>query len=442
MLIHGDCLVELKQLEDDSVDSCVADGPYGLSFMGKKWDYDVPSVEIWKEVFRVLKPGGHLLSFSSSRTYHRMAVNIEDAGFEIRDQIMWLYGSGFPKSLNISKAIDAKTITGKSSYSAMADVEDSKGVHVEDKKDDSFIAYGVEESRQGKLRHGSRRKASEPITEEAQRWQGWGTALKPAHEPIVVARKPLIGTVAENVLEHSTGAMNIDGCRINHDDPMITRKDFDSNTGDIFTRAKGNEAGPSPNGRWPANVILDEEAGAMLDEQSGDLKSVKSKRGVGFNDSDVFGTGDSSFDTERGFNDNGGASRFFYCPKASRSERNKGCEDLEEQTIGRHQSSLDGGKMLTGSGNERSNKKKNFHPTVKPVDLMRYLCRLVTPPGGIVLDPFMGSGTTGVAAKLERFEFIGIEREEEYVEIARLRVESYLDYDLIKEVAPDDIEWM
>ena len=204
----------MKKMPDNSVDAVVTDPPYGLSFMGKKWDYDVPSVEVWCECLRVLKPGGHLLAFAGSRTYHRLVVNVEDAGFEIRDQIMWVYGSGFPKSLNISKAIDAKKITGKSSYTAMADVEDSKGVHVEDKKDDSFIAYGSEESRQGKLRHGSRRKASEPITDEAQRWKGWGTALKPAHEPIVVARKPLAGTVAANVLEHGTGGLNIDGCRV------------------------------------------------------------------------------------------------------------------------------------------------------------------------------------------------------------------------------------
>jgi DNA modification methylase len=402
MLIHGDCLVELKQLEDNSVDSCVTDGPYGLSFMGKKWDYDVPSVEIWKEVLRVLKPGGHLLSFSSSRTYHRMAVNIEDAGFEIRDQIMWLYGSGFPKSHNISKAIDKaagaeREVIGKDPQAKRRNKNMKRhGIYSDHAKNADYLP-------------------TKPATPEAQQWDGWGTALKPSHEPIVLARKPLIGTVVENVLEHGTGAMNIDECRIATDENIElgrnNRAECSSNS--YGKGLMGIDRTNLNQGRWPANAILDEEAGAMLDEQSGVSNSSDAVR-HNKRETDKHTMAGKMHRAEgsetHGFKDSGGASRFFYCPKAGKAERNKDCE--------------------------------NNHPTVKPVDLMRYLCRLVAPPGGIVLDPFMGSGTTGIAAKLEGFKFIGIEREEEYIEIARVRVESYLDYDLVGEVCDKNLEWL
>ena len=394
-LIHADCLEAMKKMPDNSVDAVVTDPPYGLSFMGKKWDYDVPSVEVWCECLRVLKPGGHLLAFAGSRTYHRLVVNVEDAGFEIRDQIMWVYGSGFPKSLNISKAIDAKKITGKSSYTAMADVEDSKGVHVEDKKDDSFIAYGSEESRQGKLRHGSRRKASEPITDEAQRWKGWGTALKPAHEPSVVARKPLAGTVAANVLEHGTGGLNIDGCRVgdtvetwpsSRSYPLRTKH----NSGDSYgsSNAKTEKTQEAPAGRFPANFIHDgsDEVASLFPEEK---------------------------------------ARFFYCAKAGKAERNAGLEAFEDKKS-HHNSGGIGRKVSVEKrlkqGKENAPIMKNIHPTVKPIALMRYLCRLVTPPNGVVLDPFMGSGTTGVGAVAEGFDFIGIEMDEEYLKIADARI--------------------
>jgi site-specific DNA-methyltransferase (adenine-specific) len=301
--------------------------------MGKAWDYDVPQVDVWREVLRVLKPGGHLLAFAGTRTQHRMAVQIEDAGFEIRDLIAWVYGSGFPKSLDVSKAIDK--------------------------------AAGLERDRipggQGGANNilGARKCgeaiSGEAISGEAQQWAGWGTALKPALEPITVARKPLTGTVAANVLEHGTGAINVNGCRVGSEArPLMVRTE----TVVAATSMSGTSTGATSSGelttqgRWPANLIHDGS-----DEPCAPL---------------------------------GDAARFFYCAKASKADRGEG----------------------------------NGHPTVKPTELMRYLCRLVTPPGGVVLDPFMGSGSTGKAAALEGFQFIGIEREAEYLEIARQRVQA------------------
>jgi DNA modification methylase len=388
-LHHGDCLEVLRSMPDCSVDSIVTDPPYGLSFMGKKWDYDVPSVDVWVECLRVLKPGGHLLAFAGTRTQHRMAVRIEDAGFEIRDMIAWVYGSGFPKSLDVSKAIDKRDaaeeqqarryrftewvrstgITSKQIDEATgtnmgghyttaasqpaimtrehleacrhllgevpewvekeADIRSvesknfaerevvGKRVGVDTTKQSiacAVSAQGLEQSTKHEF------NITAPSTDAAKQWQGWGTALKPALEPITVARKPLVGTVAENVLQHGTGAINVDGGRVE-------------------------------GGRWPANFIHDgsEEATDLLKD----------------------------------------SARFFYCAKASKADRGE-----------------------------------NHHPTVKPTDLMRYLCRLVTPPNGIVLDPFNGSGSTGCAAVLEGFQYIGIEREAEYIAISEKRIEA------------------
>ena len=288
-LLRGDCLQVLKTLKAESVDSVVTDPPYGLSFMGKKWDYDVPSVEVWEQCLRVLKPGGCLLSFAGTRTQHRMAVNIEDAGFQIRDMIAWVYGSGFPKSRNIG--------------------------------------------------------------------DGWGTALKPALEPITVARKPFKGTVANNVLTHGTGAINIDGCRV----------------------------GSDVAGRWPANLIhdgSDEVTQLFPNTKSGNVKAYQRANRSGWAGPTPE---QSTFERE---GDSGSAARFFYCAKASKKDREEG----------------------------------NTHPTVKPTDLMAYLCRLVTPEGGTVLDPFMGSGSTGKAAIQNGFDFVGIEREQNYFAIAEKRL--------------------
>lgn len=395
MLLLGDSTELLATLPDNSIDSVVTDPPYGLSFMGKRWDYDVPSEAIWRECLRVLKPGGHLLAFAGTRTQHRMAVRIEDAGFEIRDMIAWVYGSGFPKSLDVSKAIDAVTITGKSSYSAMADVEDSKEAGLS-APDDSFISYGSETSRQGKLRHDARRPKTDAVTDAAREWQGWGTALKPALEPITVARKPLEGTVAANVLAYGTGGLNIDGCRI----AAEKATGWGGGGSKLYEGGlsrEGGEARMQDAGRWPANLIHDgsEEVLAGFPQTTSGTKLPHHKRTTSKGNHN-FGSGigggllNAPSEGEFFVGDTGSAARFFYCAKSSRKDRGD----------------------------------NNNHPTVKPTDLMRYLCRLVTPPGGTVLDPFMGSGSTGKAARLEGFQFIGIERDAEYFQIAQRRIEA------------------
>lgn len=333
-LIHSDCLDAMRSMAENSIDSVVTDPPYELGFMGKSWDKSGVAFnpEVWQEVLRVLKPGGHLLAFSGSRTYHRMAVAIEDAGFEIRDQIMWIYGSGFPKSHNL--------------------------------KGD---------------------------------WQGWGTALKPAHEPIVVARKPLIGTVAENVLTYGTGALNIDGGRVGSEGGTYKASKPEGISNGIYGEGINGtvDIGNLNAGRWPANVIhdgSDEVIELFPDTNKGTARTgrVGGQNGLYENghDPDHIGTW---------YGDSGSAARFFYCAKASKKDRNEGIS--------------------------------NNHPTVKPTDLMRYLCRLVTPPNGTVLDPFMGSGSTGKACVLEGFEFIGIDKTAEYVEIAQARINAVLPND-------------
>ena len=372
---HGDCLEVMRGMADNSVDAIVTDPPYGLSFMGKKWDYDVPTTELWAECLRVLKPGGHLLAFAGTRTQHRMAVRIEDAGFEIRDMIAWVYGSGFPKSHNIAKAIDRE-----------AGERGAVGKR--------FVVAG------GELPSPERNYVDPPIVlESARKWQGWGTALKPAMEPITVARKPLVGTVAANVLEYGAGAINVDGCRVELETDCRLLKGgtyggnrgSDKGTSMFGTNTKGLEYEvPSANGRWPANLIHDgsSDVVAVFPDSNGSGPARKLNRsakpeqqGWGMNTtaSDVVSLRDAG---------TGSAARFFYCAKASKSDRGE----------------------------------SNGHPTVKPTELMRYLVRLVTQPGGTVLDPFTGSGSTGKAAVLEGFEFIGIEREAEYVAIAEARI--------------------
>ena len=409
---HGDCLAVMREMPDASVDAVVTDPPYGLAFMGKRWDYDVPSEDVWRECLRVLKPGGHLLAFAGTRTQHRMAVRIEDAGFEIRDMIAWVYGSGFPKSLDVSKAIDKLdaseeqerrrlrfTAWVRSTGATARQIDEATGtnmgghyttaasqpaimtrehleacrhllgavpewvereadirsvesrnfaerevVGVAEMRDTSEVRIAVTASADDYDAAARREVAiTAPATPAARQWAGWGTALKPALEPITVARKPLIGTVAENLLEHGTGALNVEGCRVG--------------------------------GRWPANLIHDgsEEVVGLLND----------------------------------------AARFFYCAKASAKDRDEGVAGVAGGMSGRRDGSMGSITM-----------RKNTHPTVKPTDLMRYLCRLVTPPSGTVLDPFAGSGSTGKAAALEGFRFIGIEREAEYVEIARARIKA------------------
>jgi len=360
-LYLGDCVEVMRSMPDNSVDAIVTDPPYELGFMGKSWDNTgiTYQVGLWQEVLRVLKPGGHLLSFGGTRTYHRMACAIEDAGFEIRDQIQWIYGSGFPKSLDVGKQ------------------------------------DGCED------------------------WQGWGTALKPANEPIVLARKPLIGTVAKNVLEWGTGGLNIDGCRV------ATYDDLSGGTyGGIFSATRDENGnlckaiGSGDKGRFPANVIHDgsDEVVAMFPVTNGNGGAVGSGNRDFANITSYKGSG---IVTAR-YNDGlGSAARFFYCPKASRSERNAGLEGMEERSKPVHIIQSAGRQK---AGEMESMPMQNHHPTVKPIALMRYLCKLITPPNGTVLDPFVGSGTTGCAAVQEGFNFIGIEREREYYEIAEKRI--------------------
>lgn len=411
-LFNDNCLDAIRSLPDNSVDSIVTDPPYGLSFMGKKWDYDVPSVEIWAECLRVLKPGGHLLAFAGTRTQHRMAVRIEDAGFEIRDMLAWVYGSGFPKSHDVSKAIDKaagaeREVVGVKKHSANQQIETFK--------------------------NSGDYKITTPTTKAAKQWQGWGTALKPALEPITLARKPLIGTVAENVLEHGTGGLNIDGCRVENNGDDLSRKATPAKGWKNSSQFNGSMNDDWKKGRWPANFIhdgSDEVVGLFPHTSSGAVNphingSVAAKTVVSF----LKGL-DGKMRNYTSEANQGSASRFFYCAKASKRDRDEGLEGFPTST---QQSVAHGDRQygtLPHTGEQReinSQPRANIHPTVKPTDLMRYLCRLITPPNGVILDPFMGSGSTGKAALLEGFSFIGCELSPEYFEIAKARIEAKQD---------------
>lgn len=400
MILHGDCVEKLKALEDNSVDAIVTDPPYGLKFMGKNWDYDVPSISMWVEALRVLKPGGHLLAFGGTRTYHRLVVNIEDAGFEIRDQVMWLYGSGFPKSHNIGKAIDKANGVGPEVI--------GKG-----RSGKSYRAYQSEE----KTTAGEYQQ-----TKSTNKWSGLGTALKPANEPICLARKPLDKglTIAENVLKYGTGALNIDESRISgRERTDYGLKNAKRNNSNVYGSDGTSADFDSAQGRWPANVLLDEQAAFDLDEQSGESKG-SGKRSTKKQNSMGFHGGETTYD-DFSYPDSGGASRFFYVAKASKRERNEGIEGMPEKESGVKN---DSGRGFSESDPYKKVLNQNYHPTVKPIKLMEYLIKLVTPKGGTVLDPFAGSGSTCVAAKRLGFKFIGIEREKEYVAIAEKRVRS------------------
>lgn len=421
----GNNLEILPTLPDNSVDSIVTDPPYELGFMGKKWDSSgiAYNVELWKECLRVLKPGGHLLSFGGTRTWHRVAVAIEDAGFEVRDSIAWMYGSGFPKSLDVSKAIDKQAGAERQPITEI--VSDLFGDRTEEKKlenpgstkDRIAMGDGWQDSP----------TLTAPVTLEAKQWEGWGTALKPAFEPIVVARKPLIGTVAENVLTYGTGALNIDGSR-------VKRKEGDNSSagnrtatfGTQKTQSGGDGSGgweQNDFGRWPANVILDEYSAELLDEQSG-ISVSKAGGNSGSNANPMSWSEENACRPRNGHSDSGGASRFFYVAKASKRDRNEGLEELPETTaaemVDREEDSAGMNSPRAGAG--RTSGAKNFHPTVKPTELMKYLIKLVTPPNGTVLDPFTGSGSTGKAAILEGFRFIGIEMTEDYIPIIEGRL--------------------
>ena len=421
---HGDCREVMPTLHPESVNSIVSDPPYGLSFMGKGWDHGVPGVEFWTEALRVAKPGAHLLAFGGTRTYHRLACAIEDAGWEIRDCVMWVYGSGFPKSHDVSKAIDKAA-------GAEREVVGPKVTgdgHIQNRKN------GTNEYGTFKIAQDGIDMLTAPATDAARQWSGWGTALKPAWEPIIVARKPLCGTVAENVLTHGTGGINVDGCRIEsgitHGSARSAGQGAGYEAHNTPGRKYGNGLGGivSPLhslGRWPANLIhdgSDEVVGLFPQQQSG---ANPTRRGSQeFRTAYGEFTGNEECVSHRGA-DSGSAARFFYCAKASKADRDEGCEGIP-QTIKQsvaHGDQRHGTLPYTKEPRDKGPRPRgNHHPTVKPTALMRYLCRLVTPPGGVVLDPFTGSGSTGKAAVMEGFRFIGIEREAAYVEIAKARI--------------------
>jgi site-specific DNA-methyltransferase (adenine-specific) len=390
-IYHGNCLEVLPEI--GPVDAVVTDPPYGLEFMGKGWDRGVPGVEFWERVAGAMKPGAHLLAFGGTRTFHRLTCAIEDAGLEIRDCIMWLYGSGFPKSLDVGKAIDKaagaeREVMGRRVYA---------DGHVQNSSPDALEPpIGTFKRTQ------DRRDITAPATDAAKQWDGWGTALKPAWEPIILARKPLEGTVAENVLKHGVGGLNIDRCRIEFNGPDDEREskqknrhaDFDSGPRDnkVFgadDRPRANDGNYDAPGRWPANVIHDGSEEVMESFPDTSTHATGSAGVTKATKSNVYGSYAGGKVNIYG-NDKGSAARFFYCAKANRQDRHR----------------------------------DNDHPTVKPLALMRYLCRLIAPPGGVVLDPFMGSGPTLRAARDLGCKAIGIEIEEHYCEIAAKRLDQ------------------
>jgi DNA modification methylase len=455
-IILGDCIIEMRKLPDNSVDAIITDPPYDLTsqrvyskekeveeikgdgtlnrnikentaygslvkgFMGKNWDGTgiAFKTETWKECYRILKSGGHLLSFGGTRTYHRMATAIEEAGFEIRDMIEWIYGSGFPKSLNISKAIEKqkgiKPIGKKPAYGSIASREliDQRGWN---NINNALIM-------------------PETQTLEAKQWEGWGTALKPSHEPIVLARKPLSEkTIAENVLKHRTGGINIDESRIECD--MITDQ-VQNRT--MIQRADGKEKGwgmkpqgkvqvvDLEKGRFPANIIHDGSPEVMAEfpdveeETLTDNSKQKTLQGEIIEKNII------------------NSSRFFYCAKASKKERDCGCNMLDDKDGGHYAQDEYSRNHMGNTPDNKREPVKNNHPTVKPISLMKYLIKLITPPKGTVLDPFMGSGTTGVACAELDFDFIGIEKEPEYIKIAEARIKHYTEQKKLSETTYDE----
>ena len=463
-LHNYDCLNVLKMMIEDEVfvDSIVTDPPYELGFMGRSWDSTGIAFqkETWELCFKVLKPGGHLLAFSGSRTYHRMAVAIEDAGFEIRDQVMWLYGSGFPKSMNVGKALDKK-LGNERIKTGEKKTHSNKGI----KQSEQRTAIGAGAFGQ---------EVEEDVTVGTSEWEGWGTALKPAHEPLVLARKPLSEkSVVDNVLKHRTGGINIDECRVEGNDAKypdtnpdfrdqgrqskenigidklsfgqtenvkrkkVVRKSRDENG--VWTndnsgmKAEGSEyADADPRGRFPSNIMHDgsDVVKDIFPNTKSSNVSRERKAGTEFGQSSGW---NKHKNVDSGlmpaYGDDGSASRYFYCAKTSKAERNQGLDNLPTKKASsmpgrRNPNDMKDSKIDNDVTGRFVTQKKNIHPTVKPIKLMKYLCRLITPKGGTILDPFMGSGSTGMAAKEENFEFVGIEKEEEYFNIATARIES------------------
>ena len=425
----GDCLEVLATLPENSIDTCITDPPYELGFMGKKWDSSGIAFqpETWQAVYRVLKPGALLLAFGGTRTYHRMVCAIEDAGFEIRDMVEWIYGSGFPKSLDIGKAIDKQAGAEREVVGMHQNPAGKSQAFVQERSDAAAGCF----SGSTKYPDGI------PLTKGNSGWDGWGTALKPAHEPIVVAMKPLDGTYVNNALTWGVAGLWIDGGRveIEQDDNIYEKNPHTIHKGSNieFTGTNPDFVYKVPQGRFPANLIhdgSDEVVSGFPQTKSGKLQPHHVEKHGHWSEQD-------SWSPERDYGgDSGSASRFFYCAKASRAERNAGLEGMPNVRIKGQPSYLDEGGINNWTGKENhAIYAQNHHPTVKPIELMRYLVRLTkTPTGGVVLDPFMGSGTTGIACELEGRDFIGIEREPEYIEIAERRIakaqqQERLDFD-------------
>jgi len=417
MIVHGDCLDVLASMDADSADSFVTDPPYGLAFMGKDWDHGIPGQHFWEEALRVAKPGAHLLAFGGTRTFHRLAVAIEDAGWEIRDTIMWVYGSGFPKSLDVSKQLD------KAAGMEREVIGEKPGVSV---ASEDNLHGGINRGAVGVKQTATLVPVTAPTTDEAKAFDGWGTALKPAWEPIIVARKPLKGTVAANVLEYGTGGLNIDGCRVkfvSDDDKAAAAAAAMRSTADqnanrtAYSDFNNGSASLAPylanmdKGRWPANVVHDGSDEVL----AGFPDTAPSRQGNGW----------GMTQTGSEYDDAGSASRFFYTAKTSRSERNAGLEGFEERALNWSSGEQNPGSFQSEGTNRNAT---NIHPCVKPISLMRWLVRLVTPPNGVVVDPFCGSGSTGCAAILEGFRFVGIELEAEYVKIAQARLDFWREH--------------
>jgi site-specific DNA-methyltransferase (adenine-specific) len=458
-LYNGDCLEVMKHIEDNYIDNLVTDPPYGLSFMGKKWDYDVPSVDVWEECLRVLKPGGTALIFAGSRTQHRMAVNVEDAGFILKDTIeyflesnvqafyrtldqqqkkdflslmggntmFWTYGSGFPKSLDISKAVDGLVQNGRSDSISLKKVNHERPGDVTIRKGTTnghkgFVGSEVE---------GNTEKRNTPATKEGEQWSGYGTALKPSYEPIIIAMKPNDGTYANNALKHGVAGLNIDGCRVEGPPPNPRNAMKKIIRGGKFHAASEAEKEMSnynpTQGRFPANIIHDgsEEVVSLFPKKAGASSPVK-----GTENSDPIRNSYNEYGRVAGkyHNDSGSAARFFYCAKASKAERNLGMNSRKETLV------KNGENYRKRENADWQKVNGNFHPTVKPLALMEYLCKLVkTPTGGITLDPFMGSGTTGIACKNIDSGFIGIERKPEYFKIAETRINGEIQKEIEEE---------
>ena len=453
-LINGDMLIEIDKLEENSIDCIITDPPYELNFMGKDWDNAGVSFnkETWRKCLRVLKPGGHMLVFGGSRTSHRIACAIEDAGFEIRDTIMWLYGSGFPKSMNIGLALDKRNGVESKVVGVNQDIltKQKKDLELGHRKIvDSFNA-GAEDRNNGFVTVSAAVK--EPVSEEGKKWKGWGTQLKPSYEPIIIARKPIDGSIMDNVIKYGVGGINIDECRIPFENtanaatnPLYRtqngykwNKDFDSKsdvTGFSTSKTFANNLG-----RFPANTILtyddsdyDEVCGGFpLGGQNGSIsKRYKMNNQV---------YGEYGYcNTWEAYNDSGSASRYFYCAKATTKDRDEGLDCFDVTITGE----LQGGRKERSAGSLRVRTdgsigvnpyagngapKRNIHPTVKPTELMQYLVKLVAPKGAIILDPFMGSGSTGKAVAYENnernmnYKFIGIELDSTYMDIAKARI--------------------